>query len=171
MKECELCNKPARMYCESDQASLCWECDFKVHSANFLVAKHSRNLLCHVCQSITPWKASGSKLGPTITACERCANRCGFQENINEEEQEDDEDDQDSHGGNEEEEEEEDEEEEEEEVNEDEDGDNQVVPWSCNLKKNNNPSPPPVVSSSSSEDSDSSNRFLKRTRDNVDREN
>ncbi|KAK6134873.1 hypothetical protein DH2020_031357 [Rehmannia glutinosa] len=62
----------ARIYCESDQASLCWDCDAKVHSANFLVARHSRNLLCHVCQSATPWSASGSKLGPTVSVCRKC---------------------------------------------------------------------------------------------------
>ncbi|KAL2472607.1 uncharacterized protein Fot_48343 [Forsythia ovata] len=73
-KGCELCSNPARMYCESDQASLCWNCDEKVHSANFLVAKHSRNLLCHVCQSSTSWKASGLKIGPTVCICHVCAD-------------------------------------------------------------------------------------------------
>ncbi|KAF4392698.1 hypothetical protein G4B88_029437 [Cannabis sativa] len=58
MKDCELCGLRARMYCESDQASLCWDCDEKVHGANFLVAKHSRSLLCHVCNFPTPWMAS-----------------------------------------------------------------------------------------------------------------
>ncbi|KAF2314272.1 hypothetical protein GH714_024819 [Hevea brasiliensis] len=72
MKGCELCGGTARMYCESDQASLCWDCDEKVHCANFLVAKHCRTLLCQVCQSPTPWKASGPKLGPTVSICESC---------------------------------------------------------------------------------------------------
>lgn len=72
-KGCELCGNPARMLCESDQASLCWDCDGKVHAANFLVAKHSRTLLCHVCQSPTPWKAAGPKLGPTVSVCRVCA--------------------------------------------------------------------------------------------------
>ncbi|XP_016502843.1 uncharacterized protein LOC107820983 [Nicotiana tabacum] len=72
-KNCELCEKnKARMYCESDQASLCWDCDTKVHCANFLVAKHSRNLLCNSCQSLTPWSASGSKLSPTLSLCNSC---------------------------------------------------------------------------------------------------
>lgn len=70
---CELCTKPARMYCDSDQARLCWECDERVHCANFLVAKHFRSLLCHVCQSPTPWKASGAKLRPTISVCDACS--------------------------------------------------------------------------------------------------
>ncbi|KAE9458159.1 hypothetical protein C3L33_09938, partial [Rhododendron williamsianum] len=41
MKWCELCSNPARIYCEADGARLCSNCDDKVHSANFLVAKHS----------------------------------------------------------------------------------------------------------------------------------
>ncbi|KAL6554305.1 hypothetical protein OROMI_019978 [Orobanche minor] len=71
---CELCINPARMYCESDQASLCWDCDGKVHAANFLVAKHSRTLLCHVCHSPTLWKATGLKLVPTVSVCHGCAD-------------------------------------------------------------------------------------------------
>ncbi|XP_060211459.1 putative zinc finger protein CONSTANS-LIKE 11 [Lycium barbarum] len=85
MKNCELCNGLARIYCESDQANLCWECDMKVHSANFLVAKHSRSLLCHVCQAPTAWSATGTKIGRTISLCERCANE---EENKNDIEQE-----------------------------------------------------------------------------------
>ncbi|KAH6792847.1 B-box type zinc finger family protein [Perilla frutescens var. hirtella] len=74
MKKCELCNKVARMYCESDEASLCWDCDSRVHTANFLVAKHTRTLLCHACQRLTPWTGSGSKLGPTVSVCEACVH-------------------------------------------------------------------------------------------------
>ncbi|XP_016515892.2 uncharacterized protein LOC107832542 [Nicotiana tabacum] len=74
MTNCELCNGFARIYCESDQANLCWDCDAKVHSANFLVARHSRSLLCHVCQSPTAWSAAGAKVGRTISVCERCVN-------------------------------------------------------------------------------------------------
>uniref|UniRef100_A0A3Q7F4K8 B box-type domain-containing protein n=1 Tax=Solanum lycopersicum TaxID=4081 RepID=A0A3Q7F4K8_SOLLC len=71
MKKCELCSSIARVYCESDQASLCWDCDARVHTANFLVAKHSRILLCNSCQSLTPWTGSGSKLGPTVSVCQK----------------------------------------------------------------------------------------------------
>ncbi|XP_020577556.1 uncharacterized protein LOC110022790 [Phalaenopsis equestris] len=72
MKRCELCDRSARMYCESDQASLCWECDAKVHGANFLVERHPRVLLCRRCQAQTPWRATGARLSPIISACERC---------------------------------------------------------------------------------------------------
>ncbi|GMH12064.1 hypothetical protein Nepgr_013905 [Nepenthes gracilis] len=72
MTSCELCRSPATMFCASDQASLCWVCDSEVHSANFLVARHSRSLLCQVCQSTTPWSASGAKLGQTVSVCKNC---------------------------------------------------------------------------------------------------
>ncbi|KAK4439262.1 hypothetical protein Salat_0261100 [Sesamum alatum] len=75
MKKCELCKKVARMYCDSDRASLCWDCDSRVHTANFLVAKHTRTLLCHACQSPTPWTGSGPKLGPTVSVCDACVHR------------------------------------------------------------------------------------------------
>ncbi|XP_042068141.1 B-box zinc finger protein 23-like [Salvia splendens] len=75
-KTCELCKQAARLHCESDQAILCWDCDAKVHSANFLVARHSRNLLCRVCQSPTSWSSSGSKLSPTYSSCRKCADNC-----------------------------------------------------------------------------------------------
>lgn len=61
------------MYCDSDQASLCWDCDLKVHGANFLVARHSRTLLCQVCQTPTPWSAAGANLGPTLSICRNCS--------------------------------------------------------------------------------------------------
>lgn len=79
-KSCELCKRTARIRCESDQASLCWDCDAKVHSANFLVARHSRNLLCRVCQSPTAWSAAGSKLEQTYSDCRKCAARTGCEE-------------------------------------------------------------------------------------------
>ncbi|XP_008803867.2 histone H3.v1-like [Phoenix dactylifera] len=174
MKGCELCEREARMYCESDQASLCWECDAKVHAANFLVARHSRTLLCRTCQSPTPWRAAGARLGPTVSICDRCSRllaggkqppEIGRDEAGGGEEEE-------GEGGGgygelaeeEEEEEEEDEEEieDEEEELEEEDGENQVVPWSP-------PLPPPPASSSTSEESSSrsSNGFLKRMRENA----
>ncbi|KAE9616832.1 hypothetical protein Lal_00034147 [Lupinus albus] len=72
-KICELCNVPARIFCDSDQATLCWDCDAQVHAANFLVARHSRTLLCHTCYSLTPWKASGARLGNTVSFCHNCS--------------------------------------------------------------------------------------------------
>ncbi|KAA0056935.1 B-box zinc finger protein 32-like [Cucumis melo var. makuwa] len=70
--KCELCDCRANAYCESDEASLCWSCDSNVHSANFIVEKHSRILLCQICQSPTPWTATGPKLGPTLSLCQFC---------------------------------------------------------------------------------------------------
>ncbi|KAK9133113.1 hypothetical protein Scep_012641 [Stephania cephalantha] len=71
---------------ESDQASLCWDCDSKVHCANFLVERHSTSLLCHSCQS------TGAKLGPTVSVCEWCMKGKEIGGGVAEEE---------SHGGNE----------------------------------------------------------------------
>lgn len=145
MKNCELCQLPARTYCESDQAILCWDCDFKVHGANFLVARHSRTLLCRACHAPTPWKASGEKLGHTFSVCQRCVARNetrgddeesqgGNDDDIDTDNDDLDEDhvsdDDDDHDGD---------------IDFDEDGDNQVVPWAATP-------PPPAASSSCSEE-------------------
>ncbi|CAL9775814.1 unnamed protein product [Musa acuminata subsp. burmannicoides] len=171
VKQCELCDRPARMHCESDQASLCWECDAKVHGANFLVARHSRCLLCQSCQSPTPWRAEGARPGYATSTCERCAAGCATDGRKDggadagpggvgvaaEDEGE--------MGGEEADEDEDEEAEEPEDDGVDEEGENQVVPWSM--------TPPPVSSSSSSEEEQEAGRrergggFLKRTRVNV----
>nr|GEU65723.1 hypothetical protein [Tanacetum cinerariifolium] len=40
---CDLCHKQQPcIYCSSDSAFLCFDCDLHVHSANFLVARHIR---------------------------------------------------------------------------------------------------------------------------------
>ncbi|PON85812.1 B-box-type zinc finger [Trema orientale] len=156
MKKCELCDSPAKMYCDSDRASLCWDCDARVHGANFLVAKHSRTLLCRVCQALTPWSGSGAKLSPTVSVCHNCVNGCyqndtrnqgndddnhddDREDDIEEDEDEDDSND-DGDGGD---------------GMDDEDEENQVVPWS-------NKPPPPVSRSSTSDESSNSNRFFSK---------
>ncbi|KAG8386241.1 hypothetical protein BUALT_Bualt03G0128400 [Buddleja alternifolia] len=155
-KACELCSNPATMFCESDQASLCWDCDEKVHAANFLVAKHSRTLLCHLCHSPTPWKAAGTKLRPTVSVCHACADhreiRGSSSGNRREDEEESDSQESESDDG---------------EYNsdsddedEEEDGENQVVPWSISSSKPPSPSATTAASSSDSEED-----FSKRIRD------
>lgn len=129
MKKCELCNCPATLFCESDQATLCWECDAKVHTANFIVTKHPRILLCHICQSLTVWHGTGPKFVPTISVCNHCQQK------------NDDDDDDDM---------EEDQDDMENDVDEDEE-ENQVVPWTS--------TPPPPVSSSSSNSTTSTTRL------------
>ncbi|KAL4327920.1 hypothetical protein AHAS_Ahas13G0148300 [Arachis hypogaea] len=135
MKKCELCKVRARTFCESDQASLCWTCDANVHGANFLVAKHSRTLLCRDCYSLTPWKATGAALLNAVSLCHSCSK--GEQEKPKEEESEGEnndeteiEDDDDDDGF------------------EDVDGENQVVPWCSSTTP-----PPPPSSSAGSEES------------------
>lgn len=149
MKKCELCKKVARMYCDSDQASLCWDCDSRVHTANFLVAKHTRTLLCHACQCPTPWTGSGPKLGPTVSVCDACVH--GRNRNIDgdrdpgngntEDDDSEDEEDQQEDGDN---------EENGDRIHEDDDdGENQVVPLSL---------PQSLASTSSSSEESSSRR-------------
>ena len=161
MKSCELCKLVATTYCESDQASLCWDCDAKVHGANFLVARHVRCLLCLTCQSLTPWRAAGAKLGHTVSVCERCVNGGEREESEaeNDDDHHDDEEKADSDDDV------------SVDVDVEEKGDNQVVPWSTVSN-----TPPPASSSSSSEDysggerevSKSTNLFsLKRWRENA----
>lgn len=162
MKNCELCKGLARMYCESDNASLCWDCDAKVHSANFLAARHSRSLLCHVCQSPTAWSADGPKLGPTVSVCERCVDGYYHREEVEESESVNDEG---SATEDEDDEDEDDEDEDDEEIDDEDEIDSedidQVVPGSSTP-------PPPPASSSSSEDSSKGRRnvSLKRMREN-----
>lgn len=159
-KGCELCSNPARMFCESDQASLCWDCDEKVHGANFLVAKHTRSLLCHVCQSPTPWKAAGAKLGPTVSICHTCAeNQVTTQRDEDDDSQESESDDGEYYSDS--------DDYVETEEEEEEDGENQVVPWSnSSYTPPSPPQQPPVASSSSSEADNVSFTSLKRMRDN-----
>lgn len=146
MKSCELCKCMARIYCESDQASLCWTCDANVHSANFLVSRHLRSLLCHSCQSPTPWSASGEKLGRTVTLCIGCVDGCDILKEGKRERTDE------SRGGNDDDFEseteydsDEDDDDDEDRLDEEDDGENQVVPWSST-------SPPPAASSSESEE-------------------
>lgn len=128
MKKCDLCQRrPASMYCDSDQASLCFQCDANVHAANFLVARHTRTLLCHACHSHTPWTASGLNLGSAISFCRRCCpagSKVGDQSSHRGDDGEDGDVEEDGYEDGDE------EEEEEEEGADEEDGDNQVVPWS-----------------------------------------
>ncbi|QCD76670.1 zinc finger protein CONSTANS [Vigna unguiculata] len=146
MRKCDLCNSPAKLSCESDQASLCWECDAKVHSANFLVTKHPRILLCHVCQSLTAWHGTGPKFVPTISVCNTCVNNnseSGSRQNHDDDDDDDDDDadEMEDHVEN------------DEGSAEEDDEENQVVPWTSTP-----PPPPPPASTSSNSVATSSTR-------------
>lgn len=152
MSKCELCKNTARVYCESDEARLCWSCDARVHSANFLVARHVRNLLCHSCQSPTPWNGSGNKLGRTLSLCQPCVVRncaekvesAGEREASSESGTDFDSDDDEDENSIEE---------------EEEDSHNQVVP----LSSFTSPSSPPMVSSSGTQGPADINTAIKRS--------
>ncbi|MCO5611175.1 hypothetical protein L7F22_065425 [Adiantum nelumboides] len=62
---CELCQQQATVYCPWDEARLCDLCDAKVHSANFLVARHSRHPLCPCCGDLAYQNAyTGFRIEP-----------------------------------------------------------------------------------------------------------
>ncbi|KAK9077526.1 hypothetical protein SSX86_005863 [Deinandra increscens subsp. villosa] len=151
MKRCELCRQFARIYCQSDNASLCYDCDQNVHSSNFLVAKHSRTLLCHKCQSPTPWTASGLSLGRAASVCVTCVDEDSTQRRLrsggetNRRENDVVAENRDVHENGDTEDEDTESSDESEDEDEDEDAENQVVPWSSVAS-------PPVTGSSSSEE-------------------
>lgn len=70
---CELCEGVAALYCAADKAHICWPCDAKVHSANFLVARHTRSVLCTACATPTAWRASGANPTPLTGLCANCS--------------------------------------------------------------------------------------------------
>ncbi|QCE00985.1 B-box zinc finger protein 32 [Vigna unguiculata] len=68
-KACELCNNQASLYCPSDSAFLCGDCDAAVHAANFLVARHFRRRICAKCNRFTGIYIAGATFPSTCTAC------------------------------------------------------------------------------------------------------
>ncbi|XP_061354374.1 B-box zinc finger protein 32 [Gastrolobium bilobum] len=72
VRVCELCDQQASLYCPSDSAFLCWNCDDTVHRANFLVARHLRHLLCSECNRFAQTHIAGATppcLAPTCRSC------------------------------------------------------------------------------------------------------
>ncbi|KAD4584930.1 hypothetical protein R6Q59_036272 [Mikania micrantha] len=58
---CDLCHhQPPSVYCSSDSAFLCSDCDSKVHTANFLVARHIRVPISSDCHDQTEDAMSSS---------------------------------------------------------------------------------------------------------------
>ncbi|GFZ08184.1 hypothetical protein Acr_19g0011210 [Actinidia rufa] len=70
---CELCDGEASLYCPSDSAFLCWNCDAKVHQANFLVARHVRRTVCSLCKSLTGNRISGAGSPLLHLICQSCS--------------------------------------------------------------------------------------------------
>ncbi|XP_028772020.1 B-box zinc finger protein 32 [Neltuma alba] len=70
---CELCSQEAYLYCASDSAFLCWKCDAKVHDANFLVARHIREVLCCDCKCFAGRQVSGSVVPLETMSCRNCS--------------------------------------------------------------------------------------------------
>lgn len=72
-KACELCSDRARLYCTSDAAFLCYSCDAHVHKANFLVARHCRELLCARCAAFAGRSFSGAASSRDSPLCRSCS--------------------------------------------------------------------------------------------------
>ncbi|KAI3737815.1 hypothetical protein L2E82_27828 [Cichorium intybus] len=69
---CDLCHQQQpSFYCSSDSAFLCSDCDFQVHTANFLVARHVRLSLCSHCKSFhhTASSSSPSSSSSSSSSC------------------------------------------------------------------------------------------------------
>ncbi|KAK6915206.1 hypothetical protein RJ641_020323 [Dillenia turbinata] len=70
---CELCNGEAALYCSSDVAYLCCACDARVHGANFLVARHLRQVVCSKCKQINGAPISGAGFCDLRRLCSSCS--------------------------------------------------------------------------------------------------
>ncbi|CAI0408354.1 unnamed protein product [Linum tenue] len=73
-KICELCAGAPDVYCNSDDAFLCFNCDARVHQANFLVSRHLRLLLCRTCRCLTQNSVFGPRSLPHSAACASCSS-------------------------------------------------------------------------------------------------
>ncbi|KAL9157293.1 hypothetical protein ABFS82_09G133600 [Erythranthe guttata] len=71
-RHCELCSGEAAVFCSADNAHLCWSCDARVHSANFLVARHVRQFLCSACNNLTGHSISGVGSDLVPATCSSC---------------------------------------------------------------------------------------------------
>ncbi|XP_057474046.1 B-box zinc finger protein 32 [Actinidia eriantha] len=69
----ELCDGEASLYCPSDSAFLCWNCNAKVHQANFLIARHVRRTVCSLCKSLTGNCISGPGSRLIHRICRSCS--------------------------------------------------------------------------------------------------
>ncbi|XP_050382906.1 B-box zinc finger protein 32-like [Argentina anserina] len=70
---CELCDQRAALYCPSDSAFLCICCDSRVHSANFLVARHFRQPLCSNCKALAGDPICGESVPSGNWLCSSCS--------------------------------------------------------------------------------------------------
>ncbi|WMV30792.1 hypothetical protein MTR67_024177 [Solanum verrucosum] len=67
---CDLCSEArAVVYCKSDSARLCLQCDDYVHSPNPISRRHSRSFICDKCNS---QPSVVRCMDEAISLCERC---------------------------------------------------------------------------------------------------
>ncbi|CAI5483866.1 unnamed protein product [Closterium sp. Yama58-4] len=71
---CALCPAPATVHCPADSANLCASCDLAVHSANTIVHRHVRTVLCHCCAAPTTVQICGLPASTAATPPCLCAS-------------------------------------------------------------------------------------------------
>uniref|UniRef100_A0A7N0RIV1 B box-type domain-containing protein n=2 Tax=Kalanchoe fedtschenkoi TaxID=63787 RepID=A0A7N0RIV1_KALFE len=63
------CNRSSVVYCRSDDACLCLDCDTSVHAANSLSRRHSRTLVCQRCHA---QPAALQCIEERVSLCQSC---------------------------------------------------------------------------------------------------
>ncbi|CAI5464294.1 unnamed protein product [Closterium sp. Yama58-4] len=71
---CALCPAPATVHCPADSANLCASCDLAVHSANTIVHRHVRTVLCRCCAAPTTMQICGLPASTAATPPCICAS-------------------------------------------------------------------------------------------------
>ncbi|CAI5532499.1 unnamed protein product [Closterium sp. Naga37s-1] len=71
---CALCPAPATVHCPADSANLCASCDLAVHSANTIVHRHVRTVLCRCCAAPTTVQICGLPASTAATPPCICAS-------------------------------------------------------------------------------------------------
>ncbi|CAI5998952.1 unnamed protein product [Closterium sp. NIES-64] len=71
---CALCPAPATVHCPADSANLCASCDLTVHSANTIVHRHVRTVLCRCCAAPTTVQICGLPASTAATPPCICAS-------------------------------------------------------------------------------------------------
>ncbi|XP_023872994.1 B-box zinc finger protein 32 [Quercus suber] len=61
IRACERCSEDSSLYCASDSTFLCFRYVAKVHQANFLIARHVRQVLCFKCEAFSDYRISGAE--------------------------------------------------------------------------------------------------------------
>ncbi|KAE8665573.1 Zinc finger protein CONSTANS-LIKE 4 [Hibiscus syriacus] len=71
-KLCDSCkSERATLFCRSDSAFLCSNCDSKIHAANKLASRHARVLVCEVCEQAPAHVTCKADAATLCVTCDR----------------------------------------------------------------------------------------------------